>query len=196
MDTTSLEVWIRGCDRQGDTVDRKRETGRCGGGLTTDRKMEDRDALTAAVTALRRLSESDAVAAWKLSLGSKVDLGAYFGTEVVSKIALAEKAEAPAALRRVTFDDAKAETEPSWLQQYDCDGSEAEGGHDLALGPSEVADDDDRGALLAQEGQGRQGRLDPAVIGDDAAAVRTVGQGDVEVRPDQHGPPGDLQVVE
>jgi len=126
MDTASLEVWIRGCDRQGDTVDRKRESGRCGGGLTTDRKMEDRDALTAAVTALRRLSESDAVAAWKLSLGSKVDLGAYFGPEVVSKIALAEKAEAPAALRRVTFDDAKAETEPSWLQQYDCDGSEAD----------------------------------------------------------------------
>ena len=126
MDTESLEVWIRGCDRQGDTVDRKRETGRCGGGLTTDRKMEDRDALTAAVTALRRLSESDAVAAWKLSLGSKVDLGAYFGPAVVPKIALAEKAEAPAALRRVTFEDAKAETEPSWLQQYDCEGSEAD----------------------------------------------------------------------
>ena len=27
-------------------------------------------------------------------------------------------------------------------------------------------------------------------------AVRTVGQGDVEVRPDQPGPPGDLEVVE
>ena len=119
MDTASLDAWIRQCDRQGET---ERNTGRCGGGLTTETIMKDMDALTAAVTALRRLSESDAEAAWKLSLES----GAKFGPEVVAKIALAEKAEAPAALRRVTFDDAKAETELSWLQHYDCDGSEAD----------------------------------------------------------------------
>ena len=65
--------------------------------------------------------------------------------------------------------------------------------------PAEVSRDDDLGTLLAQVLQGGQRGPDATVVRDDLGvvrAVRTVGQGDVEVRPDQHGPPGDLQVVE
>jgi hypothetical protein len=69
----------------------------------------------------------------------------------------------------------------------------------LALGTTHVRDQDDLGALVPQVRDRRQGSADATVIGDDLGVVRavgTVGQGDVEVRPDQHGPPGDLEVVE
>ena len=72
-------------------------------------------------------------------------------------------------------------------------------GHDLALRPTQVGDHDDLRAVVAQVRQGRQRGADAAVVGDHlrvVRAVRAVGQGDVEVRPDQHGPPGDLKVVE
>jgi len=82
------------------------------------------------------------------------------------------------------------------LAQASRHGSQAQLGNGGSLGPTQVRHDDDPGALVAQVGQRGQGRLDASVIGDDTVSGRTVGQGDVEVRPDQNGPPGDLEVVE
>ena len=76
---------------------------------------------------------------------------------------------------------------------------EAEGVAGDALRPAEVSHYDDLGAGVTKVREGRQGSPDPTVIGDDLRVVRPVGpvgQGHVEVRADQHGPPGDLKVVE
>jgi hypothetical protein len=69
----------------------------------------------------------------------------------------------------------------------------------LALGTPQVRDEDDLRALVAQVGDRRQCRTDAAVVGDHlgvVGAIRAVGERHVEVGADQHGPPGDLKVVE
>ena len=82
------------------------------------------------------------------------------------------------------------------LTQSRSDRRKAELGNLLPLGPAEVRGDDDARPLPTQVLQRGKGRDDAPVIGDHAGAISPVGQGDVEVRPDQDGAPGDVEVVE
>ena len=54
------------------------------------------------------------------------------------------------------------------------DGGQREGGVDLALGAAEVGHDNDLGTSVGEGLEGRQGRADTAIIGDDAVLERNV----------------------
>ena len=65
----------------------------------------------------------------------------------------------------------------------------------LALGTAQVGHHDHPGAAVGEGADRADTGPDAAVVGDDAGAVRAVGQRHVQVRADQHPAPGDVQVV-